>query len=211
MEPQLWLFFLLVVGVVLLPGLDMAFVLGSALVGGPRAGLAATAGIIAGGVCHSVMTALGVMAILKLMPALFNAMLLAGAAYIGWIGWSLLRSQTPIGIATTNAPQRSRAGTFRQGLFTSLLNPKAYVFMLAIFPQFIRPGADGLWPQVAVLWSIIAVTQLGIYGGMAFAGGGLRAWLGARPAAGLQLSRAVGLVLVATALYTVWAGWHVDF
>jgi threonine/homoserine/homoserine lactone efflux protein len=55
--PQLWLYFLVVLGVIVLPGLDMAFVLASALVGGQRNGLAAVAGIVAGGACHMVMGA----------------------------------------------------------------------------------------------------------------------------------------------------------
>jgi threonine/homoserine/homoserine lactone efflux protein len=91
---HLWLFFVLVFGVVLLPGLDMAYVLASALIGGRRAGMAATAGIVAGGVVHVTMGALGIMAVLRLFPAAFNAVLLAGALYIAWIGISLLRSRS---------------------------------------------------------------------------------------------------------------------
>lgn len=204
-QPQLWLFFLLVFGVILLPGLDMAFVLASSLVGGRRAGLAATAGIVAGGVCHVLMTALGVMALLKVMPALFNAMLWAGAAYIAWIGISLVRSRVALG-EVGGQPLRSQAATFRQGMFTSLLNPKAYLFMLAIFPQFIRPDAGNLHAQIIVLWLIIAATQAVIYGALAFVGDHVRAWLGARPAANLWLARIVGLVLIATAIYTATRG-----
>jgi threonine/homoserine/homoserine lactone efflux protein len=205
-QPQLWLFFLLVFGVVLLPGLDMAFVLASSLVGGRRAGLAATAGIVAGGICHVLMTALGVMALLKLMPALFNAMLLAGAVYIAWIGWSVLRSHAALS-DVPDRPARSRANTFGQGMLTSLLNPKAYLFMLAIFPQFLKPSAGALWRQVLVLWLIIAVTQASIYGGLALTGDGVRGWLSARPTANARLTRAVGVMLLATAAFTAWRGW----
>ena len=204
--PQLWLFFLLVFGVVLLPGLDMAFVLASSLVGGRRAGLAATTGIVFGGICHVLMTGLGVIALLKLLPALFNAMLLAGAVYIAWIGWSLLRSPVALG-EVPGQPLRSRAATFRQGLLTSLLNPKAYLFMLAIFPQFLLPGA-AMWRQIGVLWLIIAATQLTIYGGLAIAGDKVRGWLAARPTANAMLARTVGVVLIATAVYTASKGWR---
>jgi threonine/homoserine/homoserine lactone efflux protein len=204
--PQLWLFFLLVFGVVLLPGLDMAFVLASSLVGGRRAGLAATTGIVFGGICHVLMTGLGVIALLKLLPALFNAMLLAGAIYIAWIGWSLLHSPVALG-EVPGQPLRSQAATFRQGLLTSLLNPKAYLFMLAIFPQFLLPGA-AMWRQIGVLWLIIAATQLTIYGGLAIAGDKVRGWLAARPAANAMLARTVGLILIATAVYTASKGWR---
>jgi threonine/homoserine/homoserine lactone efflux protein len=205
---HLWLFFVLVFGVVLLPGLDMAYVLASALVGGRRAGLAATGGIVAGGVVHVTMGALGIMTVLRLFPAAFNAVLLAGALYIGWIGISLLRSR----VAFTEVPtqlRRTQAATFRQGMLTSLLNPKAYLFMLAIFPQFLKPQYGVLWFQAVVLWLIIASTQIAIYGGMALAGDRVRCWLQTRPQANAVLASCVGIILLATAACTAYRGWQV--
>lgn len=204
---HLWLFFLLVFGVVLLPGLDMAFVMASALVGGRRAGLAATAGIVVGGIWHVLMGALGIMAVLQLMPKLFNAMLLAGAMYIAWIGISLLRS-TEAFSAAPSVSARSQGASFRQGLLTSLLNPKAYLFTLAIFPQFLKPEYGALWLQALALWLIIAFTQIAIYGGIALAGDHLHAWLSRQPAANAWLARIVGGILIATALYTAYEGWQ---
>jgi threonine/homoserine/homoserine lactone efflux protein len=204
---HLWLFFAMVFGVVLLPGLDMAFVLASALVGGRRAGLAATAGIVAGGVCHVTMGALGIVAVLRLVPAAFNLVLLAGAAYIAWIAIALLRSRAAFGELPMQR-LRSQAATFRQGLLTSLLNPKAYLFMLAIFPQFLKPEYGDLTAQAVVLWAIIALTQAGIYGGIALAGDRVRAWLAARPSANAWLARGVGGLLLATAVYTAFEGWR---
>lgn len=206
---HLWLFFVMVFGVVVLPGLDMAFVLACALVGGRRAGLAATAGIVAGGVCHVAMGALGIVAILRLVPAAFNLVLLSGAAYIAWIGIALLRSRAAFGDVPLQRP-RSQGATFRQGLLTSLLNPKAYLFMLAIFPQFLKPEYGDIALQAVVLWSIIALTQVAIYGGMALAGDRVRAWLSARPSANAWLARIVGGVLLATALYTALEGWRLQ-
>jgi threonine/homoserine/homoserine lactone efflux protein len=204
---HLWLFFVMVFGVVLLPGLDMAYVMASALVGGRRTGLVATAGVVAGGACHVLMAAFGVMAVLKLWPTAFNAMLLAGALYIAWIGWSLLRSRATFGALPTQSA-RTQVATFRRGMVTCLLNPKAYLFMLAIFPQFLKPEYGALWLQALVLWTIIACTQAGIYGGMALAGDRVRAWLDARPAANVLVARGVGGLLVATAMFTAYEGWR---
>ncbi len=206
---HLWLFFVLVLSVVLLPGLDMAYVLASSLVGGRRRGLTATAGIVAGGICHVVMGALGIMAVLRLLPALFNVMLVAGALYIAWIGLALLRSPAALGELPTQR-QRSQAATFGQGMLTSLLNPKAYLFMLAIFPQFFKPEYGALWAQALAMWLIIALTQIVIYGGMALAGDRVREWLASRPASNALLARSVGWILIATALYTGYAGWRAE-
>lgn len=79
---DLLLFAVLVFGIIVLPGLDMAFVLGSSLAAGRRHGLAAVAGIVAGAVCHVAMTTLGIGVLLNVIPAAFNALLLAGALYI---------------------------------------------------------------------------------------------------------------------------------
>lgn len=76
---HLWLFFVLVFGVVLLPGMDMAFVVAKPIAGGRATGLAAVAGIATGGVCHVIMGATGVSVVLRLFPTALNALLLLGA------------------------------------------------------------------------------------------------------------------------------------
>lgn len=57
---HLWLYFLMVLGVIALPGMDMAFVLASALAGGRKAGAFAVAGLVAGGICHTASGALSI-------------------------------------------------------------------------------------------------------------------------------------------------------
>ncbi|KRE89536.1 threonine transporter RhtB [Frateuria sp. Soil773] len=204
---HLWLFFALAFGIIVLPGLDMAFVLGSTLTGGRSKGFAALAGIIAGGICHVAMTALGISMLLKLVPGAFNALLLAGALYIAWIGLSLLRSDAAFGLPPGNDPGPARIA-FRQGMFTSLLNPKAYLFMLAIFPQFLRPEYGPTWLQALVLWTIIALNQLCVYGGVALMADRARAWLQNKPAAAMVATRCVGVVLMAAAMITGFEGWR---
>ena len=204
---HLWMFFVMVFGVILLPGLDMAFVLASSLVGGRRAGLTATAGIVAGGVVHVAMGALGIVAVLPLVPAAFNVVLLAGAVYIAWIGFSLLRSRAAFA-GPSPERVRSRAATFRQGMVTSLLNPKAYLFTLAVLPQFLKPEYGDVGAQAVVLWLIIAATQVAIYGAMAMAGDRVRVWFAERPSANIWLARGVGMLLLATAAYTALEGWR---
>lgn len=205
---QLGLFFLLVFGVVVLPGLDMAYVLGSSLAGGRGKGFAALAGVVAGGIVHVAMTALGISVVLRLVPGLFDAMLLAGALYIAWIGISLLRSQGGAGPTLRDPGPGGSWRAFRQGMLTCLLNPKAYLFMLAVFPQFLRPDQGLLWVQVLVLWLVIAFNQIGVYGGLVLLADRMRARLLHRPATGLLAARCVGALLLAAAVFTGMEGWQ---
>ncbi|HET7556532.1 MAG TPA: LysE family translocator [Rhodanobacteraceae bacterium] len=205
---NLALFALLVFGIVVLPGMDMAFVMGSSLVAGRRHGFAAVAGIVTGGVGHVVMTTLGISMLLKVIPGAFNALLLAGALYIAWIGISLLRSDSAFGMHDRRGTNGSAWITFRRGALTCLMNPKAYLFMLAVFPQFLRAEYGAIWVQAIMLWIIIALTQTCIYGGVALAAAQARGWLVGRPAAAIMASRAVGVVLVVAAVFTGVEGWR---
>ncbi|AWM24143.1 threonine transporter RhtB [Sinorhizobium fredii USDA 205] len=203
---NLWLFFTLLFGIIIVPGMDMVFVLANAITGGRSSGLAATAGIMAGGVLHTLYAALGVSVVLHLVPELFNVLLLLGAAYIAWIGFSLLRSSITIG-GVEAGTRLSRWASFRQGALTSLMNPKAYLFMLAVYPQFLKPQFGPVWSQAAVMALMIAVTQLAVYGGLALAAGRGRDVLVGSPGATVAIGRGAGLLLVAIAVLTVWQGW----
>ncbi len=209
MEPtQLWLFFLMVLGIVVLPGMDMAFIAANALAGGARRGLLAVAGVIAGAVVHVAASALGIGLVLQMVPALFNAMLLAGAAYIAWIGITLLRMRSAAGALPTAQAAASGWATFRQAALTNLLNPKAYLFMFAVFPQFFRPGAGAVWLQAGVLWVIIAFTQALVYGPIALAAGGAATGLATRPRLQLLVVHAAGAMLLLGAAWTAYEGWR---
>lgn len=205
MDP-LWLFALFVFGIIVVPGMDMAFVLSSALVDGRRAGLAAVSGMVAGGMAHVAMSSLGIGLLLQLFPAAFNALLLAGAGYVGWMGWMLWRHPATLG-EVQEGVRRSLGRTFGRALLTCLLNPKAYVFMLAVFPQFMRPERGSLVQQALVLGAIIALIQALVYGSVALGAAGVRQGLSASVARQALLARAVAVLLMATAAWSVWQGW----
>ncbi|SFB88004.1 hypothetical protein SAMN05428997_102443 [Bosea sp. CRIB-10] len=80
--------------------------------------------------------------------------------------------------------------------------------MLAAFPQFLRPEAGEIWLQAAILGVIIAVTQFGVYGGLAIAAGAGRGVLAGHPRAEVALGRAVGALLIVVAALTLLEGWR---
>lgn len=205
---HLWLFALMVLGIIALPGMDMAFVLASALAGGRRLGLAAVAGIVAGGVIHVVMAMLGIGLLLTLYPLAFNGLLLLGSLYVAWIGWSLWRGAAALG-EVASVPRVSSMQTFARGVLSCLMNPKAYVFMVAIFPQFVRPDYGQLGVQAVLMSLIIAITQVLIYGSFAWGAGSLQTWLRKNPKSQVLIGRGVGLFLMLAAVWTGWQGYAV--
>ena len=202
---NLWLFFALLFGSIIVPGMDMLFVLTNALAVGRRAGLSATAGVMAGGAVHALIGALGVGLLLKLAPSLFTLMLFAGAFYMGWIGQTLMRSAIVIDAVAIIA-KRSSWVAFRQGAVTCLLNPKAYLFTIAVFPQFMRPEYGALWSQALVMGAMIVTTQLGVYGGLALVAGASRDLIVSSPRTTMIVGRGAGFLFVVVAALTVWHG-----
>lgn len=203
---HLWLFALFVFGIIVVPGMDMAFVLSSALADGRRAGLAAVSGIVAGGMVHVAMGALGVGLLLQLFPAAFNGVLVAGALYVAWMGWGLWRQPATL-VGVEEQASRPLHRTFARAVATCLLNPKACVFMVAVFPQFIDPGRGAIAVQALALGAIIAVTQALVYGAVALGATALRANLARSAGRQFLLARAVALLLMGTAAWTLWHSW----
>ncbi|TFZ08866.1 LysE family translocator [Ramlibacter humi] len=207
MDP-LWLFTLLAVGIIVVPGMDMAFVLSSALVAGRRGGFAAVGGIVAGGVVHVIMGTLGVGLLLQLFPAAFNAVLVAGALYVAWMGVGLWRSPATLAMPAASGAPRALDRTFGRAAVTCLLNPKAYLFMVAVFPQFMHPDRGSLALQAVALGAIIAATQLTIYGAVALGAAGLRDALLRNERLQHAVGRGVALLLIAMAAWTLAQAWR---
>lgn len=202
----LWLFLLLVTGIIVVPGMDMIFVLVSALSGGRSSGLTATAGMMAGSAVHTLYGTLGAGLLVTFAPGLFLPLLVVGALYMVWIGLSLVRSSITVS-GVEDAKAVPPLVTFRRALATCLLNPKAYLFVLAVYPQFLRAEFGPFWMQGLVMGVITAAVQFVVYGAVALAGTRARALLVGSPAATVWTGRAAGLLLIAAAGVTFWQGY----
>jgi threonine/homoserine/homoserine lactone efflux protein len=200
---NLWLYFALLFGIIIVPGMDMFFVMANALTGGRTRGLAATSGVMLGGVFHTIFGAFFVGAITKLAPSLITAILFAGAAYMLWIGFTLIRSAITVDDIGSSS-SRSQWIAFRQGFITSILNPKAYVFVLAVYPVFIQTRFGPVWPQALVMGVLTVLTQLGIYGGLALAAAKSRDLLISNPVVTIWIGRGAGAMFILVAALTVW-------
>ena len=125
------------------PGPDMLYIIGRSSAHGLRAGAAAALGIGAGCVVHILAAALGLSAVLAASATAFTVLQYIGAAYLAYVGISLILSpratpQAAPEVAFTSVTLRL---VFVQGFLTNVLNPKVALFFLAFLPQFIDANA----------------------------------------------------------------------
>ena len=133
--------------ITIIPGLDSAIVLRSALSDGRGHAYATALGVGSGALVWGVAAAVGASAVLAASEMAYTVLKVAGAAYMVWLGISMLwQSRKGRGLVVGESPRRiSRWRSWRRGFATNLLNPKVGVFYLAMIPQFM---ADGVSPLV---------------------------------------------------------------
>ncbi|MBB2942315.1 leucine efflux protein [Actinoplanes lutulentus] len=176
-----WTYVLGVVAIILLPGPNSIFVLTVGARRGVRAGYLAAGGVFVGDAVLMVLSATGVASLLNTYPPLFLVLKYAGAAYLFYVGVTIIRSawkrwrdraeSTPASVEEPPGMQRP----FRRAAVISLLNPKAILFFISFFIQFVEPGYP--YPALSFLvlgsvvqfFSMLYLTAL-IFGGRFLAG-----------------------------------------
>lgn len=138
------------------PGPDMMLIPSRSAAQGRGAGLATWAGIAVGTYCHALAAALGLSQLFLAVPIAYDVVRYVGAAYLLYLALNAFASKeksedrTQVGRASQSA-----IIMFRQGVLTNLLNPKMAIFVLALFPQFVSPGAGYVAVQIMVLATIL--------------------------------------------------------
>ncbi|MBN9486459.1 MAG: LysE family translocator [Alphaproteobacteria bacterium] len=134
--------------VVFVPGPTVTLVIANSLKHGTRAGLLNVAGTQVGLAIMIGVVGIGLTSLIEAMGHWFDWLRLAGAAYLVWMGWKMIRSSGDIGEGAVVKPPRG--GFVMQGTLVALSNPKTLIFFGAFFPQFIDPARDhGL--QIAIM------------------------------------------------------------
>lgn len=147
------------------PGLDMALVIRYATVFGRGPALAAGAGVCGGVLIWGIAAAVGVSAVLSVSVLAFTVMKYLGAAYMVWLAFGMLRHALGRGEPGQSdavpAPERATTfGAFRKGLLVNVLNPKVGAFYVALLPQFLPVGVNGVVMGAALASVHVAETLL---------------------------------------------------
>lgn len=170
---DLWIFVGTLAVAYLVPGPDMLLVLQTGAIRGRTQAIAVAIGLAFARAVHVFVAAIGLAALLRTAPWVFEIVRITGAAYLIWLGFGLLRirSLSPEGASLpANENNRSHSAAARQGLLTNLLNPKALLFCSVLLPHFIRPE-HGSIPEQFLLLGIVLVAA-GLVFDLIYAGAG---------------------------------------
>jgi len=171
-----WLYVTAVFLISATPGPNMLHVMTQSIHHGPQRAVATMMGLMSAVLLCLTASALGLGALLKASPRLFDMLRYAGVVYLLWLGVKAWRA--PVGTADGHAPRAGRAGRalFASGLLTGLSNPKLIIFAAALFPQFIDMDRP-FWTQLAILIASFVAIESFWYAAYALGGMRLARWL----------------------------------
>ncbi|MFC4334584.1 leucine efflux protein LeuE [Salininema proteolyticum] len=168
---DIWTYLAAAVLVILLPGPNSLYVLSVATRRGRKAGFTAASGVVLGDFILIVLTVTGLASMFAAAPLLYNIVRWAGVLYLAWLAVGLMRSawttvrKIRAGEVEAEAPADTgkRERPFVRALVASLLNPKAILFFVAFFVQFVDPGYE--WTALSylilgVIVQLLSVTYL---------------------------------------------------
>jgi leucine efflux protein len=195
---DLWTYVVGAIGIILLPGPNSLYVLSVATARGVRAGYQGACGVFVGDVILLSLTALGAASLLRANPAVFLVVKYAGAGYLSWVGLNLIRAAVQkwrgrdAAMAAVSETPANLQHPFKRALVISLLNPKAILFLLSFFVQFIDPTYETPAVPFLILSGIIMVSSALYLSALIFLGARLAEAFRARKRLTASLSSAVG-------------------
>jgi threonine/homoserine/homoserine lactone efflux protein len=188
------------IGLVLTPGPNMIYLVSRSVTQGRRAGMISLAGVAVGFLVYLVAATAGIATIFSLVPAVYTALKLAGAAYLLWLAWKAVRPGGDSAFSPKALPADPPRKLFAMGLVTNLLNPKIAILYVSLLPQFVDPARGHVAAQSLTLGVTQIVVALTVNAAIVLMAGSIAAFLSRRPT-WLRLQRYVmGTVLAALAI-----------
>lgn len=168
-------------GMVLTPGPNMIYLVSRSISQGPVAGLISLGGVALGFVFYMLAAAFGITALLFAVPYAYDALRLAGAAYLLWLAWQAVRPGGRSPFQVRALPRDGPRRLFMMGFLTNLLNPKIAMVYLSLLPQFIDPSAGYVLGQTMMLGFTQIVISVAVNSMIALAAGSIAVFLTRKP------------------------------
>lgn len=133
----------------LTPGPNMSYLAAVSAVQGRAAGLSLVAGVALGLFIIGLVVAFGAAPWIMHNPPVYHALRFVGIGYLLWLAyesWRAAHHPPP-----TGGGNGFDARYFRRGFITNILNPKAILFYVTVFPGFIDPARSASWQFLLLL------------------------------------------------------------
>ena len=180
----------------LTPGPNMTWLVLVAVEEGRRAALSAVAGVALGLSLIGAIAALGVAEVVQSSPVAYEVLRWAGIAFLLYLAWDGWRGEP-------GEEEADGRRYFLRGFMANVLNPKAFIFYIAVLPAFVdRAGA--IAEQTYVLTAIYVAIATGVHFTLVMIGGALRPYLN-RPETEKRLRRVLAVALALIALWFAWS------
>jgi threonine/homoserine/homoserine lactone efflux protein len=150
------LFLLAALGLLLIPGPAVLYIITRSVAQGRRAGLASVLGVELAGLTHAAAATLGLSALLLTSALAFNVVKYLGAAYLIYLGVRTFLAREESQQAQI-PPSRSLSQLFAQGFLVNLLNPKTALFFYAFLPQFVNPARGPVAAQILLFGALFVL------------------------------------------------------
>ncbi|TKT77586.1 LysE family translocator [Aquamicrobium sp. LC103] len=193
-------FALIALGMVLTPGPNMIYLVSRSISQGPKAGLISLGGVALGFVFYMLCAAFGITALVLAVPYAYDALRLAGAAYLMWLAWQAVKPGGRSPFQVRELPRDRPRKLFMMGFLTNLLNPKIAMVYLSLLPQFIDPAHGSVLTQSLALGMTQIVISVTVNAMIAVTAGSISLFLARNPV-WLSLQRwLMGTVLAGLAI-----------
>lgn len=190
--------------IIVIPGPSVVFVIGRALSYGRGIALASVAGNTLGLITIVLLVALGLGVIVQESIVVFTVLKLAGSAYLVYLGYEAFRRRKDFLAAASTDPEQARTMTWikaiRQGYVVGATNPKGYIMLAAVLPQFVDRSHGQVQLQMLVLGLI--ATTIGMLSDTLWAliASQLRSWFNRSPKRGETMGAVGGVSMIGLGL-----------
>lgn len=193
-------FSLIALGLVLTPGPNMIYLVSRAICQGRSAALVSLGGVALAFVLYLFASAIGISALLIAVPFAYDALRIAGAAYLAWLAWQALKPGGRSAFQVRELAPDSNRRLFVMGFMTNLLNPKAAMLYLSLLPQFIDPAVGSVLGQSVVLGLVQIAISMSVNASIILVAGAIATLLRTRPTWAMLQRWMMGTVLGGLAL-----------
>lgn len=186
--------------IIVIPGPSVVFTIGRALAYGRGVALATVAGNTLGLVTIVALVALGLGVVVQESIIVFTVLKLAGAAYLVWLGYEAVRRRKEFlsgdGAAALAGTPMTWVRAVRQGYVVGASNPKGYMMLAAVLPQFVDRGEGHVQLQMLLLG--LLATTIGLLSDSTWAliASQLRVWFNSSPRRGEAMGTVGGVSMI---------------